>query len=280
MAANETPSAAGSPPHHPSAPKSSAGILLRPAVAIILVALTTTLSLTCFLLRLYAKNCRRRGGAAASSNRSPAYGTAAEPRTSGVSRTVIESLPFFRFGSLQGEKEGAECAVCLGRFEAAELLRLLPKCRHAFHVECVDAWLESHSGCPLCRSRVSPEDVFLLAGGADARQPPPPPPESSPGEGSSGAAALPGTVERQRKDGLLLPANHRVIFAGGERTRERWSDLRPADLMFLRLEGRGGVEGGRVRSRRSESAVILDRRPEEERAMQNLFGFAAVRTAR
>lgn len=68
----------------------------------------------------------------------------------------------FRFQSLSGHKDGLECAVCLARFEPAEVLRLLPKCKHAFHVECVDTWLDAHSTCPLCRYRVDPEDVLLV----------------------------------------------------------------------------------------------------------------------
>ncbi|GJN29437.1 hypothetical protein PR202_gb17663 [Eleusine coracana subsp. coracana] len=33
-------------------------------------------------------------------------------------------------------------------------LRLLPTCGHAFHVPCIDAWLLSHSTCPLCRGSI------------------------------------------------------------------------------------------------------------------------------
>ncbi|KAJ0030234.1 hypothetical protein Pint_12832 [Pistacia integerrima] len=80
-------------------------------------------------------------------------------RSSGIDRAVIESLPFFRFSSLKGSKEGLECAVCISRFEDSEILRLLPKCRHAFHVKCIDQWLESHSSCPLCRYKFDMRDL-------------------------------------------------------------------------------------------------------------------------
>lgn len=88
----------------------------------------------------------------------------ADRENSGIDRTIIESLPVFRFGSLDGQKDGLECAVCLSRFDPSEVLRLLPKCKHAFHVECVDTWLDAHSTCPLCRYRVDPEDIFLALG--------------------------------------------------------------------------------------------------------------------
>lgn len=42
------------------------------------------------------------------------------------------------------------------------MLRLLPKCKHAFHLECVDTWLGSHSTCPLCRNRVEADDVLIV----------------------------------------------------------------------------------------------------------------------
>ncbi|PSR95015.1 RING-H2 finger protein [Actinidia chinensis var. chinensis] len=44
-----------------------------------------------------------------------------------------------------------ECAICLGEFVAGEKVRVLPKCRHGFHVKCIDTWLASHSSCPTCR---------------------------------------------------------------------------------------------------------------------------------
>ncbi|URE17171.1 RING-H2 finger protein [Musa troglodytarum] len=69
----------------------------------------------------------------------------------GVDQSFIDSLPVFHYKSIIGLKDPFDCAVCLCEFEADDKLRLLPKCSHAFHFECIDTWLLSHSTCPLCR---------------------------------------------------------------------------------------------------------------------------------
>lgn len=138
------------------------GSPFRPSIAVIVGVLTTVFSVT-FLLLLYAKHCRRGGDSSPfSSNSRGGYPAIAARKNSGIDRAVIESLPIFRFASLRGQKDGLECAVCLNKFEPTEVLRLLPKCKHAFHVECVDTWLDAHSTCPLCRYRVDPEDILLV----------------------------------------------------------------------------------------------------------------------
>ncbi|KAD5317679.1 hypothetical protein R6Q59_033018 [Mikania micrantha] len=74
---------------------------------------------------------------------------------SGVDQTFIDTLPIFTYKSIIGLKNPFDCAVCLCEFEDDDDLRLLPKCSHAFHMNCIDAWLLSHSTCPLCRSNLS-----------------------------------------------------------------------------------------------------------------------------
>ncbi|XP_023761139.1 RING-H2 finger protein ATL43 [Lactuca sativa] len=155
------------PPRSLPPPPSST---LKPSMTIIVGVVTTIFSIT-FLILLYAKHCRR------SNNDYPPRGDVTAGRStdrgnSGIDRTIIESLPVFRFGSLSGQKDGLECAVCLSRFDPSEVLRLLPKCKHAFHVECVDTWLDAHSTCPLCRYRVDPEDIFLVLGENDIEKSP------------------------------------------------------------------------------------------------------------
>lgn len=142
----------------------------KPSVAIVIGVFTILFSLT-FLLLLYIKHINNSNttGETINIDSSSFVGSgggvssfAGGRKNSGIDRSVVESLPIFRFGSLTGQKEGLDCAVCLSKFESSEVLRLLPKCKHAFHVECVDTWLDAHSTCPLCRYRVDPEDILLV----------------------------------------------------------------------------------------------------------------------
>ncbi|KAH9292280.1 hypothetical protein KI387_042534, partial [Taxus chinensis] len=53
---------------------------------------------------------------------------------------------------------GMDCAVCLSEFTENEKGRILPKCKHSFHIECIDMWFHSHSTCPLCRSSAQAQE--------------------------------------------------------------------------------------------------------------------------
>ncbi|KAJ3695410.1 hypothetical protein LUZ60_000787 [Juncus effusus] len=75
----------------------------------------------------------------------------------GVDQTFIDTLPVFQYKTIVGLKDPFDCAVCLCEFEGADKLRLLPKCSHAFHIDCIDTWLLSHSTCPLCRRNLLPD---------------------------------------------------------------------------------------------------------------------------
>ncbi|KAL5986122.1 hypothetical protein ACLOJK_028112 [Asimina triloba] len=75
----------------------------------------------------------------------------------GLSPDIVRALPAVQFKKMKDVETGwidCDCAVCLGEFEDGEWLRLLPVCAHVFHSSCVDAWFQTHSNCPLCRSSV------------------------------------------------------------------------------------------------------------------------------
>ncbi|KAL7096931.1 hypothetical protein ACP275_10G111300 [Erythranthe tilingii] len=134
----------------------------QPSLAVVIGMLSIMFSVT-FILLLYAKFCHRTSSSVHTTNGGRQIirdGLLRSTSTaSGVDKTVVESLPFFRFSSLKGSRQGLECSVCLAKFEDVEILRLLPKCKHAFHIDCIDRWLEKHSTCPLCRHRVTVDDL-------------------------------------------------------------------------------------------------------------------------
>ncbi|XP_076919258.1 E3 ubiquitin-protein ligase RING1-like [Bidens hawaiensis] len=73
-------------------------------------------------------------------------------RTVGLPASVINGLTVVSFSKSDGSVEGCDCSVCLTEFEEDDTLRVLPNCKHAFHVRCIDTWLRSHTNCPLCRA--------------------------------------------------------------------------------------------------------------------------------
>lgn len=77
----------------------------------------------------------------------------------GLDKAAIDALPMFDYRAPPAEESVLECAVCLCEFEENEKCRLLPKCNHTFHTDCIDMWFFSHSTCPLCRTNVTPESL-------------------------------------------------------------------------------------------------------------------------
>ncbi|RDY02708.1 E3 ubiquitin-protein ligase ATL31, partial [Mucuna pruriens] len=80
--------------------------------------------------------------------------------TRGIDPRVLATCPVMSYSAAAKNLKfnaALQCAVCLAEFGDADALRLLPKCGHAFHSACIDAWLASHVTCPVCRGEVSVE---------------------------------------------------------------------------------------------------------------------------
>ncbi|KAK9715380.1 hypothetical protein RND81_06G161300 [Saponaria officinalis] len=167
-----------------------------------------------------------------------------QTRFSGLNIEVIELLPSFRFSSLRGAKHGLQCSVCLTEFEEIEILRLLPKCKHGFHMECIDQWLKIHSSCPLCREKVCSEDLSLLVNSSSMRLIVDG--ECSVGETSSNFEAFVeredsfrGEVNSNNNNEIdecrVHRVNHRIVVSDVV-FKNRWSDVQSSDLMSLNSE--------------------------------------------
>ncbi|XP_077239730.1 RING-H2 finger protein ATL2-like [Tasmannia lanceolata] len=134
------------------------GKILLSAIVILFTVVLLILCLhiytRCFLPRRRRNHLRRRAANFIFS------GQQQQNRTSvvsfGLEVSVLRSLPVFVF-STKTHQGTLECAVCLSAFEENENGRLLPNCKHSFHIDCIDMWFHSHSTCPLCRALVKTE---------------------------------------------------------------------------------------------------------------------------
>ena len=73
-----------------------------------------------------------------------------------ASAAAIAALPDIELGATEAE---ASCAICLTELGQCGPTKALPcgsgNVPHAFHAQCITAWLRLHSTCPTCRARLA-----------------------------------------------------------------------------------------------------------------------------
>ncbi|KAF5204286.1 Nep1-interacting protein [Thalictrum thalictroides] len=76
--------------------------------------------------------------------------------TKGLSSNYIKKLPKFKFSSTKTMDQCGEdiCSICLQDFNEDDSARRLPRCKHLFHLNCIDEWLVIQGSCPICREEV------------------------------------------------------------------------------------------------------------------------------
>ncbi|KAJ8748922.1 hypothetical protein K2173_013357 [Erythroxylum novogranatense] len=75
-----------------------------------------------------------------------------EHRSGGLEPIMVSAIPTMRFSNdAFRSTENAQCSICLGEYQEKEVLRIMPKCGHNFHLSCIDIWLRKQSTCPVCR---------------------------------------------------------------------------------------------------------------------------------
>ncbi|XP_022752037.1 E3 ubiquitin-protein ligase ATL6-like [Durio zibethinus] len=131
---------------------------LDPSMAIIVIVLVCAFFFVGFI-SIYIHHCNEYNGIATAAPLAAASSVESSgPK--GLDTAVIESFPVFIYSYVKDFKIGKgalECAVCLSEFEDDETLRLMPKCNHVFHPDCIDAWLAYHVTCPVCRTKLTPD---------------------------------------------------------------------------------------------------------------------------
>ncbi|RLN12892.1 hypothetical protein C2845_PM09G24930 [Panicum miliaceum] len=94
----------------------------------------------------------RRGRHASSTDTQQQQAPATPPK--GLKKKAIDALPTVAFAAPPCPASASECAICLGEFAEGDALHVVPRCAHAFHVACVNAWLRTRATCPSCRATI------------------------------------------------------------------------------------------------------------------------------
>ncbi|KAH7577849.1 hypothetical protein ACOSP7_001087 [Xanthoceras sorbifolium] len=75
-----------------------------------------------------------------------------EHRINGLEAGLVAAIPTMKFNyEAFSSVEDTQCSICLGEYQEKEILRIMPKCGHNFHLSCIDIWLRKQSTCPVCR---------------------------------------------------------------------------------------------------------------------------------
>ncbi|XP_043714828.1 E3 ubiquitin-protein ligase ATL6-like [Telopea speciosissima] len=133
------------------------GTTFNPSMGIILVVLISAFFFMGFF-SIYIRQCSESRNAENIDTNGAEVGMSRRANR-GLDPAVMETFPTFAYSYVKGHKLGKgalECAVCLTEFEDDDKIRLLPKCDHAFHPECIDAWLSNRTTCPVCRANLVP----------------------------------------------------------------------------------------------------------------------------
>ncbi|KAI0496048.1 hypothetical protein KFK09_022355 [Dendrobium nobile] len=109
-------------------------------LAILLIALICALGLNAIVSYIFRLSGR-------SSQSFPVVLPGAAARQRAIRKVPVE----FFSPCLKLAGSDSECAICLAEIEPGDRIRLLPVCRHGFHVRCIDQWLLTRPTCPRCR---------------------------------------------------------------------------------------------------------------------------------
>ncbi|KAG8376831.1 hypothetical protein BUALT_Bualt09G0104800 [Buddleja alternifolia] len=80
----------------------------------------------------------------------------------GLDEATLTSYPKLLYSEAKKNHKDSTatcCSVCLADYKNNDMLRVLPDCRHLFHVKCVDPWLRLHPTCPVCRTSPLPSPL-------------------------------------------------------------------------------------------------------------------------
>ncbi|KAK7243294.1 hypothetical protein RIF29_38087 [Crotalaria pallida] len=75
--------------------------------------------------------------------------------STGLPINIIKSYHTFHYSksiiAIRNREHDMTCSICISDYKESETLRMMPKCCHYFHRDCLDTWLKVKGSCPICR---------------------------------------------------------------------------------------------------------------------------------
>ncbi|KAF8714905.1 hypothetical protein HU200_027441 [Digitaria exilis] len=201
-------------------------------------------------------------------------------RTVGLDEAAINSIAVTPYRAGAGLLGAADCSVCLGEFQDGELVRLLPKCGHAFHVPCIDTWLRAHVNCPLCRSHVLDPAVTAGAGdtggGEETSSNPPADPDANANVEAEQAAAATEAVPDQEQEERESDRQEASPAEDDQQEQSSSPESSPTQEQpfcpLLRNVRRAASMDAAIVSTAADVAAALERLPEEAPEEEQIGG--------
>ena len=130
------------------------GKIMLSSVIILFAAVLMMLCFHSYARWLFRRQNRRIRRRIRAHLRALSASTISSTSLSPLDTAVLEKIRIFVYSSeTHHQTPLEECSVCLSEFEEEDQGRILPKCGHAFHADCIDTGFRSRSTCPLCLRR-------------------------------------------------------------------------------------------------------------------------------
>lgn len=68
----------------------------------------------------------------------------------GILKADLEALKVAEYTNFENTNTCDTCSICIEKFKEEDMCREL-KCKHLFHRDCIDHWLDGNIKCPVCR---------------------------------------------------------------------------------------------------------------------------------
>jgi hypothetical protein len=75
-----------------------------------------------------------------------------------VSEEILQQLPEIDVDLSKLDDDNKNCVICLQDFQNGEKATFLP-CFHIFHTECIKNWLQNENTCPICKFKLTLDNL-------------------------------------------------------------------------------------------------------------------------